>query len=129
MLSNRPVIAVLPVLDLERSKRFYEDKLGLHEATNQTTTEEGCLLEAGGGTCVAIERFDDPSPGIHTAVSFEVDDIDSEVTDLEERGVAFEDYDLPELQTVNHIAEHEGSKAAWFKDPDGNILCIHQRAA
>jgi hypothetical protein len=55
-----------------------------------------------------------------------VDDITAEVRDLESRGVAFEDYDLPGLHTVEHICVLGAEKAAWFKDPDGNILCIHE---
>jgi catechol 2,3-dioxygenase-like lactoylglutathione lyase family enzyme len=129
MLTQRPITPILPVSDLERAKEFYEDKLGLHEAQDEAPTPEALVLEGGGGTKLEIERFDDPSPAEHTAVSFEVDDLEHEIEDLENRGVTFEDYDLPGLKTENHIAQAEGMKAAWFKDPDGNILCIHQRAA
>ena len=62
----------------------------------------------------------------HTAMSFEVDDVEKEISDLEGRGVTFEDYDQPEMKTVNHIAEMGGEKAACSKDPDGNFLCLHQ---
>ena len=49
-----------------------------------------------------------------------------EISDLESRGVTFEDYDMPGIKTVDHIAEMGEDKAAWFTDPDGNILCLHQ---
>jgi len=62
----------------------------------------------------------------HTAVSFEVDDVDAEVRELTRRGVRFEDYDYPGLKTVNKVCVLGSEKAAWFKDPEGNILCIHQ---
>jgi hypothetical protein len=55
-----------------------------------------------------------------------VSDITQEIRDLEARGVAFEDYDLPNLKTVGHVAVMGNEKAAWFCDPEGNILCIHQ---
>ena len=45
----------------------------------------------------------------------------------EGHGVRFEDYDLPDLKTVNHICEMGDERAAWFSDPDGNILCLHER--
>lgn len=45
---------------------------------------------------------------------------------LEGRGVTFEDYDMPGLKTVGHVCEFGTEKAAWFNDPDGNVLCIHQ---
>ena len=49
-----------------------------------------------------------------------------EITELEDHGVDYEDYDLPELTTVDHVAEMGSERAAWFKDPDGNVLCLHQ---
>jgi hypothetical protein len=55
-----------------------------------------------------------------------VEDIAAELSAPEPRGVAFEDYDLPGLKTVNHIAESATHKAAWFTDTEGNILCLHQ---
>jgi hypothetical protein len=58
-------------------------------------------------------------------MSFEVDDLESEIADLESRGVTFEDYDLPDLKTENHVATMGDEQAAWFMDPDGNILCVH----
>jgi hypothetical protein len=60
-------------------------------------------------------------------MSFEVDDVTAEIRDLEGRGVVFEDYDLPDLKTVDHVAEMGSERAAWFKDPDGNVLCLHQQ--
>ena len=61
-----------------------------------------------------------------TALTWEVDDVTAEVADLEGRGIVFEDYDLPDFKTVDHVAEMGGDRAAWFKDPDGNVLCVHQ---
>ena len=60
-------------------------------------------------------------------MSFEVDDITSEISALEGRGVVFEDYDLPELKTVDHVCVMGAERAAWFKDPAGNVLCLHQQ--
>ena len=57
-------------------------------------------------------------------MTFLVEDIKKEVSELRERGVAFEEYDFPGLKTVDGIAEIQGEKAAWFKDPDGNTLAI-----
>lgn len=80
---------------------------------------------AGGSTLVLLPR-PDSRPAESTAMSFEVADIGSEVSALEGRGVMFEDYDLPEIKTVDHICEFGTEKAAWFKDPDGHVLCVHQ---
>ena len=59
-------------------------------------------------------------------LSWEVASVEKEIAELEGHGVKFEDYDMPGLKTVNHIAEMDGEKAAWFLDPDGNVLCLHQ---
>lgn len=50
-----------------------------------------------------------------------------EIADLQKRGVVFEDYDFPALKTVNHVCVIGSDRAAWFKDTEGNYLCIHQR--
>ncbi len=66
-------------------------------------------------------------------MAWEVDDLEETVAELRERGVIFEEYDVPGLKTVNGIAEVEGNyhskggvggKAAWFKDSEGNLLAI-----
>jgi catechol 2,3-dioxygenase-like lactoylglutathione lyase family enzyme len=126
MLTNKPLMPILPVVDLERARQFYETKLGLRP-TPDVFSETGVVYEAGGGTKLEIDRRDRPTKAEHTAVTFEVEDIEREVGDLESRGVQFEDYDVPGLQTAHHIARMDGVMAAWFKDPDGNILCLHQR--
>jgi hypothetical protein len=60
-----------------------------------------------------------------TAMSWAVDDVEQQVKELETKGVTFEDYDLPGLTTVDHIASMGDLKSAWFKDLDGNVLCVH----
>jgi predicted enzyme related to lactoylglutathione lyase len=59
-------------------------------------------------------------------LSFRVDDIEKEIRDLQARGVVFADYDLPGLKTVEHVCVLGSEKAAWFQDPEGNILCLHE---
>ena len=53
-----------------------------------------------------------------TAMSWAVNDVEQEVKELESRGVVFEDYDTPELKTVDHIASFGDLKSAWFLDPE-----------
>ena len=75
-----------------------------------------------------LALLEDPAakPSGHTAVSFEVHDITAAIRDLATRGVTFEDYDLPDLKTTDHVCILGSEKAAWFTDPDGNILCLHE---
>ena len=74
-----------------------------------------------------------PSAGTakNTCMRFEVQDVEATVEQLRDRGIVFEEYDLPGLKTVDGIARHEsGARGAWFKDPDGNVLEIgHHPAA
>ena len=123
-LAHSGVALMLPVTDVDRATRFYEKSLGL-ELTG--TNEEGSALFAVGSDAqlVLLPR-PESRPSESTAMSFEVDDIAAEIRDLEDRGVAFEDYDLPGLTTEDHVCEFGTEKAAWFKDPDGNVLCLHE---
>jgi catechol 2,3-dioxygenase-like lactoylglutathione lyase family enzyme len=125
MLTNQPMMTILPVGDLQRAKEFYVQKLGLRVAEDGAAPD-AIILEGGRGTKVELERRAEPTSAEHTALTFEVADIEREVTELETRGVRFEDYDEPGLQTQHHIADMGNARAAWFKDPGGNILCIHQ---
>ncbi len=59
-------------------------------------------------------------------LTFEVSDMEDEVNALRVKGVNFEEYDMPGIKTQNGIATQGSVKAAWFKDSEGNILCIHQ---
>jgi hypothetical protein len=58
-----------------------------------------------------------------------VRNVEAMVADLRGEGVAFEDYDLPGVKTVNGIAELGDIRGAWFKDPEGNILSVVQLPA
>jgi len=65
-----------------------------------------------------------------TAAAWQVDDLAAVVAALRERGVVFEEYDLGEIRTVDGIAvAPDGTKAAWSRDSEGNILGISQLSA
>jgi catechol 2,3-dioxygenase-like lactoylglutathione lyase family enzyme len=123
MLENVPVMTMLPVVDMDRARGFYEGKLGLQSAG---TNPQGNQLYRVGGTTLALYARERPTTADHTVLSFEVADIADVVARLGRRGVQFEDYDLPGLKTVNSVCVLGAEKAAWFKDTEGNILCIHE---
>lgn len=127
MLSNAPVSAVIPVLDINRAKKFYSEVLGLKELANPMEDPSGALFEAGLGSRLYIYQRP-PSHAEHTLASFTVEDIESTMNDLRSRGVVFEEYDMPGIKTVNGVADWEGNKAAWFKDSEGNILALDQHS-
>jgi catechol 2,3-dioxygenase-like lactoylglutathione lyase family enzyme len=124
MLSNASVTTILPVVDMNRARAFYEGKLGLKPEGPKPDGD--VVYHVGGGAQIALHRKEGGTKADHTALSFEVGDIEGDIRDLEKAGVVFEDYDLPDLKTVNHICVMGDEKAAWFKDTEGNFLCLHQ---
>ncbi|MGH2352461.1 MAG: VOC family protein [Chloroflexota bacterium] len=123
MLANAPVTAILPVKDPERAKRFYQQQLGL-SYKGQSGDGKHLFAPGGGGTLALLES--EAEPASNTTLSFEVPDITAAIAELEARGVTFEDYDLPDFKTVDHVCVLGSEKAAWFLDTEGNILCIHE---
>ncbi len=127
MLANALVTTVLPVMDMKRARNFYENKLGLKPG--EMKPDGRFIYTCGGGAMIALYLKEAGTKADHTAVSFQVQDIEAMIKALEANEVVFEDYDLPELKTVNHVCVMGSEKAAWFKDTEGNYLCIHEDIA
>lgn len=125
MLARARVAAIVPVSDVEAAIRFYGDTLGLvlKERRSDLPENREAEFEAADGTLLAYESVG-AGQGRHTVAGFRVDDIEATVEALRKRGVVFEEYDLPDLKTENGIATVGDVRAAWCKDPDGNILAI-----
>jgi catechol 2,3-dioxygenase-like lactoylglutathione lyase family enzyme len=114
---------MLPVIDLNRARHFYEAKLGLRPLGS---SPDGKFEYACGDATLALFPKPGGTKAEHTAVSFRVAKLEAEIADLKSRGVVFEDYDYPDLRTVDHVCVLGSEKAAWFKDTEGNLLCIHE---
>jgi len=127
MLSKAPVTTILPVIDMSRAREFYERKLGLKPIG--FAADGNFVFACAGEATIALIQKPDGTQAEHTAISFEVSDVVAEVTELEKRGVVFEDYDLPGLKTIEHVCVLGSDRVAWFKDTEGNILCVHQSGA
>jgi catechol 2,3-dioxygenase-like lactoylglutathione lyase family enzyme len=124
MLTHAPATTILPVRDLDRARNFYQQRLGL---TPMGLQQDGKFLFAlGDGGTLALFPKPDGTRAEHTALSFRVDELTREIRTLEAAGVVFEDYDLPGFKTVEHVCVLGSEKAAWFKDTEGNILCLHE---
>jgi catechol 2,3-dioxygenase-like lactoylglutathione lyase family enzyme len=130
-LSRAKVSGRLPAQDLARARRFYADVLGLEPVEARPG---GLRYEGAAGSFSLFESTGRPS-GEHTQLAFEVEDLDTTMRELRERGVRFEDVEVPGLQTIDGIAEVEGhypstrasgERAAWFRDSEGNLLGIGQ---
>ena len=131
MLKNGRVATRIPVQDMERARKFYADKLGLQPSEERP----GGLLYRCGNSEFALFESAGASPGTFTQMGWDVDDIEATVAELRERGVVFEDVDVPGLKTIDGIAEvsgnypskgGKGERAAWFRDSEGNMLGMGQ---
>jgi catechol 2,3-dioxygenase-like lactoylglutathione lyase family enzyme len=124
MLGDATLLTNLNATDFDASIEFYGRKLGLELVWDGELLpgSREVLFQAGAGI-VCLDQGHAAS-GEHSPLSFAVDDVDETVTSLREHGVVFEDYDLPSLKTQNGIATIGTVKAAWFKDPAGNLLAV-----
>jgi catechol 2,3-dioxygenase-like lactoylglutathione lyase family enzyme len=130
-LENAKVATRLPAQDLDRAREWYAAKLGLEPSDERP----GGLLYRFGNGEFALFGSSGSASGDHTQMGFEVEDIEAAVAELRDRGVVFEEYDMPGLRTVGGIADIEGNypskgatgeRGAWFRDSEGNMLGVGQ---
>ena len=124
MLGEFPVFPILLSLDLDASRTFYHDVLGLEIARE----DEGdrIVFRTGGGTQLAVTRSSIGTADSQTQMAWRVPDIHAAVADLRARGVRIEEYVAPDPVTVDGIADMGHSWAAWFIDPSRNCLAVVQ---
>jgi catechol 2,3-dioxygenase-like lactoylglutathione lyase family enzyme len=124
VLGDARIDATIPTTDLDRAREFYEGTLGLHPADQPARGRE-LVYECGGGTRLLVYERASAGTAEHTLAHFIVADLEAAVHELRGRGVVFEEYDLPHITTVNGIATFDDFRAAWFRDPDGNIIGLN----
>jgi catechol 2,3-dioxygenase-like lactoylglutathione lyase family enzyme len=123
-LADSTVAVMLPITDTGRAQEFYGERLGL---PYEGTDSDGSLMYGlQGGSELVLRPLPAGQQSANTAMSFKVDDVAAEIAKLEASGVVFENYDQPGFTTVDHVFDAGDMKAAWFLDPDGNILCLHE---
>ena len=122
MLGDKNVAVTIPVKDLQVARTFYKETLGLAPAD---TEETGVLTYRSGSGTMLVYESEYAGTNKATAATWEVGDVEREVKVLRDRGVSFEHYDdLPDMTRRGDVHVTDRMKAAWFKDPDGNILAI-----
>lgn len=122
MLGAKEAMATVAVRDLDKAKKFYEGTLGL-----KLTDEEGqeALTYKAGGTKLLVYRSQYAGSNKATATTWVIgNEMEKVVQTLKGKGVAFEHYDMPGMTLKGDIHVADGMKAAWFKDPDGNIHAL-----
>ncbi len=123
MLSDSPIRAYIPVSNLQRARRFYEEKVGLRPGEEYG----GGVIYRCGGTEVFMYPTGNAGTSRASQAFWQVNDVEAEVAALKARGVVFEEYDMPGIKMKNSVATGGGAKTAWFKDSEGNIMAVSQR--
>jgi len=121
MLADKDAVATIAVKDLKAAKKFYGHTLGLKPTP---VPEPEVLNYKSGNSTVLVYKSQFAGSNKATAVTWIVDDVEGTVRDLKAKGVAFEHYDFPGMARKGDVHIAGKSKAAWFKDPDGNILAV-----
>jgi len=125
MFADTKAYSGFAVDDLQQAREFYGETLGLK--TSVVDEENGLLmLHLAGDRDTLVYLKPDYTPATYTILNFQVDDVEKAVDELAARGVRFERYDGFE-QDEKGIARGGGGPAiAWFTDPAGNILSVHE---
>jgi predicted enzyme related to lactoylglutathione lyase len=124
MLEDSKAYSGFAVDDVDKAQEFYGEALGIK--TSVLDEENGLLtLHLVGDRDTLIYLKPDFTPATYTILNFPVDDVDKAVDELTARGVSFERYEGFD-QDEKGIARGQGPVIAWFKDPAGNILSVHE---
>ena len=125
MLASANMIGFIPTKDYDKARAFYEGKLGLEFVS----LDKFALVMNAGGRMIRITKVPNYTPLQGTILGWQVEKIESVAAWLKDRGVTLEKYPFAQDQELGIWTTPDGSKVAWFKDPDGNILSISQHSS
>lgn len=123
MLQDALMYSYIPAKDVNRARAFYEEKLGFKPSRE---IGGGVTYVCAGGTACFLYPTSNAGTSAASQAFWEVADIEREVSALKDKGVAFEEYDMPGRAPDLPIYTAGGARAAWFKDTEGNIMAIIQ---
>ncbi len=122
MLGTSNVHPVIAVANLDAAKQFYTNILGLKPIMSN---ENSAMTLQSGDSKMLLYVSDYAGTNKATAATWQVDDVEAVIEELEKKDVTFEEYsDIEGIVMRGHVHVMGETEAAWFKDPDGNILCI-----
>ena len=122
MLGSAKIVAFVPTTDFKKARAFYGEVLGLRFVSEDSFA----LVMDANGIMLRITKVPEFKPHQFTILGWEVSDIEKFGSGLREKRVNFERYGLPNQDGQGIWSAPGGSKVAWFKDPDGNILSLSQ---
>ena len=124
MLADKKLKAFVPTIKPEEAKSFYKDVLGL-----KLLSQDDYALEfEANGTLLRVTIVQELKPQAFTVLGWNVDDIVSIIKSLNDENIFCEKYDFFEQNDLGIWTSPNGSKVAWFKDPDGNVLSLTEES-
>ena len=124
MLSDHDAMATVAVRDAAAARAFYEGVLGLEVV--QADAASGVAVYRSGAARIVVYVSEFAATNRATSVTWGVGDrLEAVVEALQAKGVTFERYDLPGMQRRGDVHVAGDFRAAWFRDPDGNILHVN----
>ena len=126
MLTNAQPVILLPTVKKAEAQEFYQNVLGI-----DFKYDDGfALVFETGGKMFRLTPVQEFTPHQFSVLGWEVEDISATISGLTERGVVFERYNFPWMEQDEQCVwtAPDGTKVAWFKDPDGNLLSVSQHA-
>lgn len=124
MLGDYPLDIVLLATDLDATRDFYANKVGLKIVND---SPQSVTFKTGGGGNLVMTKSSVGTKDEQTQATFQVKDLRAEVAELRRKGVKIEEYDTPGLKTVDGIADFDFGSLAWFIDPGKNCIGLMQR--
>ena len=125
MLASANMVAFIPTKDYDKARAFYEGKLGF----DFVSLDNFALVMNADGRLIRITKILSFTPLQGTVLGWQVENIASVAAWLGDRGVTLEKYPFAQDQDLGIWTAPDGTKVAWFKDPDGNILGISQHTS
>jgi catechol 2,3-dioxygenase-like lactoylglutathione lyase family enzyme len=122
MLASMEMVGFLLTKDYDKARAFYEGNLGFEFVS----LDPFALVMQAGKSMIRIVKMPTFTPLQSTVLGWKVDDIEAMVDWLTKRGVVFEKYPFVQDKERGIWTAHGGTKVAWFKDPDGNVLGISE---
>jgi catechol 2,3-dioxygenase-like lactoylglutathione lyase family enzyme len=114
---------ILPAADLDRFRGYYHDTLGL----DPSEEHDGMLVYGTGPAAFEVYETENVGTAKNTQMVGTTDDLDAEMTRMRSAGVVFEEFEIPGMQTHDGVVETAEMRSAWFRDSEGNILCVTER--
>lgn len=124
MLANATVTALVGTMQKEASTTFYRDTLGL-----KFIADDGfAAIFEGKNARIRVSRVPAITPAAYAVLAFQVDDIEKSVDGLTAKGVVFQRFGFFVQDARGIWSAPDGTKVAWFHDPDLNLLSVVQHA-